>query len=355
MAPRIPVSLTTAAEAVKKDGFHCTTVRALLAWFYAERRGRLVVHEIRRALSELELKTDPDFEGIHIDDTISLRSVHDARAESTEKEIEENSEATDSTNLSSTGRYQDPTYNIGKLDSAVSAPVSVSPDTKIIQAVTTMMVNDFSQLPVMVGDRDVKGMFSWKQLGTFMTIGRKCDTVGECMGRYQVVESNVSIFSALPLVAEHECVLVRNVNDRKISGIVTASDFAAQFGQMGEPFLLLGEIENHVRNLLDGKISQDDLETVKDPNDPDREINDVSDLTFGEYVRLIENPKTWEKLAIPLDRAVFSKRIDEVRQIRNDVMHFDPDGLSETDLETLRQTRKFLESVGGLVQGHVPN
>ena len=37
-----------------------------------------------------------------------------------------------------------------------------------------------------------------------------------------------------------------------------------------------------------------------------------------------------------------TKRLDEVRRIRNDVMHFDPDGIAEKDLDTLRRFDQFL-------------
>jgi len=40
----------------------------------------------------------------------------------------------------------------------------------------------------------------------------------------------------------HEYVLIRAA-DRRICGIVTTSDLGLQFLQLGEPFLLLGEIE----------------------------------------------------------------------------------------------------------------
>src|SRR5215470_9962753 len=61
-----------------------------------------------------------------------------------------------------------------------------------------------------------------------------------------------------------------------------------------------------------------------DPADPDRGIEDVSDLTFGEYIRLLENPKRWEKLTVKIDRKTFVEELKRVGRIRNDIMHFDP-------------------------------
>lgn len=46
-----------------------------------------------------------------------------------------------------------------------------------------------------------------------------------------------------------------------------------------------------------------------------------------------------------VDRAEFVKEAHGVRDIRNDVMHFDPDPMPEMDLNTLRGFAAFLESL----------
>jgi len=37
------------------------------------------------------------------------------------------------------------------------------------------------------------------------------------------------------------------------------------------------------------------------------------------------------------------EKFESVRRIRNDVMHFDPDGIPEKDLMTLREFARFLQ------------
>lgn len=130
--------------------------------------------------------------------------------------------------------------------------------------------------------------------------------------------------------------------DRIICGIVTAADFSEQFRQLAEPFLLVGEIENSVRKLIRGKFTATELAEVKDPDDKERKVDAVSDLTFGEYVRLLENESHWRKIGLALDRTEFIKRLIEIRDIRNDIMHFHPEGLAEDDLRTLRDFSKFM-------------
>ena len=46
-----------------------------------------------------------------------------------------------------------------------------------------------------------------------------------------------------------------------------------------------------------------------------------------------------------IDRSEFVKHLDAVRQIRNNVMHFNPDGLSEDDSRKLRDIARFFENL----------
>lgn len=60
-------------------------------------------------------------------------------------------------------------------------------------------------------------------------------------------------------------------------------------------------------------------------------------------IRLIEKVENWMKLKIEIDRVTFVAQLNRVREIRNDVMHFDPDGLDDGDLTFLREFAQFLK------------
>ena len=115
-----------------------------------------------------------------------------------------------------------------------------------------------------------------------------------------------------------------------------------QFRQLAEPFLLVGEIENYIRRLIDSKFTIEQLSSFRDPNDDNRRIDTVANLTFGEYLRLLEKTENWENLKIPVHRQTFIKNLDEVRDLRNDVMHFNPDPFAEEDLQKLRLFANFM-------------
>jgi CBS domain len=215
-----------------------------------------------------------------------------------------------------------------------------------------MLANDFSQLPVMIGEREVKGVVSWSSIGSRLALGMKCAEVRECMDGPHIISADTSLFDAITEIVKKQYVLIRDTNN-KISGIVTTSDLSLEFRQLTEPFLLLAEIENHVRGLIQrGRFTTEQLRSCCDPNDRDRVINGMFDLTFGDYIHLLEKTGLWSQLKLSIDRAIFIANLDKVREIRNDVMHFDPDGITESDLEALRKFVSFLQRLQPMLYTH---
>lgn len=355
IVPAVPSELIQIRDVIMKGETPApVSVRTLLRWFRAQRRGYYVVETIRSCLQSLGIQTDPEFNSVWIDSNVSFVPLAKEAAAN-----EPGSEAVDvidpGTGLAGMevtqvppnfvgGSLEDPTYRIGKLEAANKKVVSVTPNEKISVAVTLMLASGFSQLPVMQGERDVKGVVSWESIGARLALGQSCDEVRECLSPAQIIGSDKSLFAAIELIAQHQYVLVQAL-DRKISGIVTSADLSRQFQQLTEPFLLLGEIEQHVRRLIDGKFTPQELECARDPVDTDREIETVADLSMGEYIRLLENPKYWEKLSIRIDRAAFVEQLQTIRRIRNDIMHFDPDPLGKEDLASLRSFVAFMQSL----------
>lgn len=345
MAIEVPVQLKEVAEQVNGGHERTETVRILLSWFGFERRGYNKVRQIRKTLNKLKLRTEPDFEGAWVDSPVAFLakpSSNSSRpaAMAAEQAESETGEAADTARVPLKNGH-DPTSRIGRLAAANRRPLCVAPDAEVAQAITLMLQNDYSQLPVMTTDRDVKGMFSWKSLGSRLALGRDCSKVRELMETAWEISADASLFEVIQQIVEHESVLVRD-SSRLITGIVTTADLGVQLAQLGEPFLMLGQIENHVRGLIADKYTKKELADAKDPADSGRKIDDVADLTLGECARLLESKARWPKLAIRLDRKVFVDELQRVVRIRNDVMHFDPDGVGPEDLKMLRQFAKFL-------------
>jgi CBS-domain-containing membrane protein len=228
--------------------------------------------------------------------------------------------------------------------------ICVNPEDSVEKAITLMLAHDFSQLAVMSNERALNGAISWKTIGKRLSQNNQIVRVREAMEAAYVVEDTEGLFNATKLIIDHEFIFVRSSADKKITGIVTATDLSEQFQFLSEPFLLIGKIESQARRLIGDKFTVEELRSICNEADVGRQerIQSVADLTFGEYIRLIQHPERWEKLGLRVDRMVFCDEMDKVREIRNDVMHFDPDGIDEQQYDQLRRFSRMISELEAL-------
>ena len=299
------------------------TVRRLLQLFGFQRRGDWINNHISNGLEKFKLRVDDDFTVAWLDSHITI-------------ELD-----SDETGASRTPRTPDPTHRVGALEAANRKPTSVKPESPLREATTKMQMNGFSRLPVMKTEREVSGIITWESIGARMALGRECAFVRQCMQRAEVISGETRLFDAIRKVSEHGYVLVYG-KDRTITGMVTATDLSHQFGQLAEPFLFVGEIEGHLRNLIHGKFTLDQLQAASGEG---RTVGGSADLTFGGYCRLLENPDNWERLELDIDRREFIGHLNSVRGIRNDVMHFNPDGLDDDRRRKIRNVARFFDQL----------
>ena len=210
-----------------------------------------------------------------------------------------------------------------------------------------MVEHDFSQLPVMHGEREVKGVITWKSISSRLLapIGSQLtadNPVRDYCEDAKIVEANQPLFEVIQLIVDAGYVLIRH-GDRKIKGPVTISDLSLHLFALTEPFLRLREIELHVRTLIGNRVNSDDLSVLAEAPIPSRRPQGIADLNFGDYVRLLQNPAIWDKVQLQIDKSELTKLLDEVRVIRNDVMHFDPDPMTDDELGTLKRALRFMQ------------
>lgn len=307
------------AEQVLQNGtpYHLTP-KDLLGFFNASRRTSQVIQDIDNLLSKgYKLKTDPDYKSEYLHADILLKRDSD----NSEKE--------------------DFIPRIKLLKAANNPPMFVTKNCKIEKAFTKMMTNDFSQLPVMQSQesKTVDGVISWSSIGwaknkgkvEIVSHGMKTDVI--------IVDYEKPLLDAIEIIKRSEFVLVRK-KDKTISGLVTVTDIAEEFFELTQPFVLIGQIENSLRVLLHDKFSLQELNDIKYGADS-RNIESVSDLTFSEYIELMRKGTNWTKIGFPLDKDEFTKNLDEIRLIRNDIMHFSSDNISDQDKEKLKKTADF--------------
>ena len=207
-----------------------------------------------------------------------------------------------------------------------------------------MMMKGFSQLPVVSGPRDVIGLISLEEIGCRLANGETSKKVGDFVKKeLTILDYDTPLLEAISVVIREGVVLVKKTSDKSLCGIVTIADISSQFFMLSEPFLYLEQIENHIRRLLNGKFLLKDIQELS--LDKTRKVSSIDDLNFGAYVRLIENPDHWEKLKLTIDRKIFMGELAAVRSIRNDIMHFDPEGITDNQRESLRRVADFLTKI----------
>jgi predicted transcriptional regulator len=329
------------------------TVRQLLGYFGAKRRGIYVIEMILDTLNEAGVKTEPDFRELWIEAPIELVRVPSTNAVSageigssppSTSGVTEHATTVGAVTVGEVG-LSDPTLKIRVLDAANRGVVGVKPDEPISLAITRMLEKDYSQLPVTTNLRSPKGMISWSSIGAGIGLNNRGDAVRHYMEKAYIVDADEALLDALPIIVQRGYVLVqKSSTDPLITGIVTAADLSIEFKRRAEPFLLLSEIEQQVRNLIEGKISIEELETVKNPSDKNRTVNRVADLTFFEYILVFQKPEFWDKINLDgIHKEEFTTILQNVLSIRNDVMHINPDPIGADELESLQKCAKFFQ------------
>lgn len=342
----IPNQLKDAAQSLQAGNRRRVKVRTLLSWFGQKRRGSSVVWTIRRAMEDLGIRTDPDFSTVGIDAFVSF-SLAPTKATA----AQDHSGTADGRSAKGNGPTEssasDPALYVGMLPAASSGVITVTRDSTVTEAVTKMMYHNYSQLPVTQDLRRIDGMVSWRSIGVARTTkgGKDCDYVRDCYDKdCSTVGLDTPLLDAVAKIARDEVVLVLGP-DKRITGIVTTSDLSLKYHELAAPFLLLQEIEYRLRLLIDDAFSKEELAEARDPRDDNRKIEEAADLTFGEYIRLVESDENWTRLSLSLDRRVFVKLLRDVRDVRNEIMHFSPDDLSSENLNKIEKLRKLLEQL----------
>lgn len=326
------------------------SVRELLRWFGARRRRAGVVERIEAELEAAGICTDPHFTSTWIDAPVTFMKRENVAAASATSPAGPDDVAGGAEDRAKAEDLAEMTHLVRMLEAANREVVAVNPQDPIERAVTLMLAYDFSQLAVMTTPRDLKGAISWKSIGSRLSQRNALKVVSDAMEQAAEVSDAASLFEVTKTIIQRDYVFVRASTDRKITGIVTATDLSEQFQGLSEPFLLLGRIESQIRRLIQRAFDVEDLRAAGIENDPEQRATAtrVSQLTFGAYLRIFEREENWAKLGFVACRRTFCKELDEVRKLRNEIMHFHPDVMEDGDFEQLRRFSRLLEQLDQL-------
>ncbi len=319
----------------------------LMSTFDIRFRNDQAILHIEQALKDVGLSTLPYFatcgsqSEIHI---VPLETVgpHPSPSEDDEQEDEAGLRP---------GSLPHQSFRIGDLPCAHAGVDSVTSASDLTAATYIMHTKNFSQVPVMEDRYTVPGVVTWRSVAKMYAMGEEVSLANALVEDPPVVHAHDDFFSVLPTICEHGYVLVREGNGR-ISGIVTATDITQRFDVTAWPFFVVGEIEFRLRKCLGAKLGEDAIRAVQQN---DRKTGNIADLMFGQYVTLLDGDQrskaghrkdalcaaadeNWQALGWSgVNRVQFVHQLDRVRDIRNQIAHFDPEPLSPQRSEELRQ------------------
>jgi CBS domain-containing protein len=315
-----------ATAAVKRGDKMDVTVRDLLGRWDASARGAQVVRRIQHDLRKAKLKVDPDFRLVTLDTVVHIAE-----------------DADPSPSITHEHDQQEFGLTVGNLPSAVTNVVRVSPNDTITVAYTKMRVHDFSQLPVMSG-RTVKGAVTWRSIASALLRSPGATLADATVAVTQVMYSD-DLLRLVPRIVEEDFVLVLDAN-HEVGGLVTAADLGELFADRAEPFLMLGEIDQRLRDLIRKRFTLETIATHCRRSDREPAVRSFDDLTMGDYQAILENVDCWKVIGWPLDRSEVSRVLNTVREVRNDVVHFNPDPLEPERMAMLHGLLTLLREHG---------
>jgi CBS domain-containing protein len=307
-------------------------VRDLLSLWNADARDNAISQRVEADLANHDLVTTPNFWKVTLDSVVQLAATPET-AGSPQADSDEAEEP------------EEPRMGltVGNLPSALGGVVSVLPTASIEEAITTMLLNDYSQLAVLSGPRNLRGAVTWKSIAQARHANPSA-VLAAAITEAHAVPYDRELIDVLRTLEESDFVFVSDVT-KTVAGIITTADVVHAYGELATPFFLIGELDRTLRYIISKAYDIDQVVTFCSA-DGSRVVESCDSLSMGDYKRILENPEMWAKLGWPLDRAIFIKRLDELREIRNKVMHFNPDPLPPKAVGRLRSFLQLLHEYG---------
>ena len=339
------------------------TPRQLMSAFGYYRRSRYCVETINNYLVENGLETNPNYQDTWADAQIELRLTPEI-----EHEVK---------NYARCNSKEDPVKRLIVLEEAHRVPLCVNLSDTLVKAETMMRLHNYSQLPVLDENGYLKSCITWESICYARSKGKQSNIVQDyTTDKFQKARVEMALLEAYELVYKHEYIIVVDDSGNSPIGIVTIADLSSKFIAWTGPYLLTSEVEQLIRQLCDDKYPLSEVQdrcknySLKDilkilhwkHDDPEhveqiekivkilkgsqKEIRSLDDMTFGQYKQLLDNDDNWKTLNLPnVDRKIFIEQLDEIRKIRNDVMHFNLVEEDSSDkMAVLKETADFISN-----------
>jgi len=242
-------------------------------------------------------------------------------------------------------------YQVQQIIEGKSFPVCVTRDETVARALTLMLENNYSQLPVIenVNGIDIpRGMITYEGvLRALQNFDAKIPKlrVREVMGRPALCSVEDEIRDILKHLSDSNAVLVTNGQTSGLVGILTGYDIAYYFHNLTEDLLGVQEVEEMLKEFIQAAYLESDrlneaklnsaIERISNnPNRPGGQPNrkkSFDELSLGEYITLLVMKDSWFLFEpfFDVQREYVIKLLDAIRETRNDLAHLRPNITAE--------------------------
>lgn len=335
------------------------TVRELLMQFDREKRTSDAVSKIRKALRKQGLITSPKFFSVNIGALVQIKKSK-KRTPKDEDLKDDARQPIITFGMLKCVEQQKLLREIrrdklGEIIPNTYPKWTVKPTDPVAAAVTILSQQDVDFVPVGETENSVIKVVSWDEVA-MMDLFKKDRAKTPCAevdaDPVFVTESD-SVYDKKQEVKKFGYVIVRKDIEDDESGrafaIVRAADLANELLMLTESFLMLQEIENIVRAILEEtEPSQEDIDNALKSTDRGKQKS-LDQLTFANYISIFTTEhfiNKFKKIGLPdaMTHQVYLK-LASIRDIRNKVVHFHPDENSDFAKEELSKARDSLRKI----------
>ncbi|MDN5478656.1 MAG: CBS domain-containing protein, partial [Chryseobacterium sp.] len=115
------------------------------------------------------------------------------------------------------------TFKVSQFINKSDKVISCSIDDTIEKAKSLMLLNDFSQIPVLDDKGKILGAVSWKSIGKNEAFGERDNKINNYIEESAIVKENGDFLNYIKLIAKKDYILVTDLFENLV-GIITTYD-----------------------------------------------------------------------------------------------------------------------------------
>ncbi len=231
--------------------------------------------------------------------------------------------------------------------------ITVNPNTSAREALVKMREHNLTQVPILTGST-VLGSFSYRSFSEgVLKLGKKEQDITnlpvevflEDLKFAQIHEELNELLGEFEL---KDAVLVGS--ESRLQGIVTTIDVLLYYFKVANAFVMIGEIELAIRELMRASVTEEELHQCIDKclrENYEKRLLQVptclEDMSLGDYVSIIRYKEFWKKFNDKFggSYSMAQVKLERLPNLRNDVFHFRRD-LTDEEYAYLKDTRDWL-------------